>query len=285
MTDRLALVEEVTVRLQRGDDPARFAADLGLFLKDPTKVRIVPATDEMATDEAAPSPVVLQPLPFMLGAELRDWMQGVYDELGIKVRVPMPPRLIKRRVKLLTRYGFRLFYVPALIEAAYPASFVKPAWGRYLTESAIERIALRGGWIAIETIAKPDYTEAVYPYDSLMQAIHKGTRFATSYDDLTNEGGALKQIADVLDLSVQLPTVEIWNFVANVFNHLRSSRNMNLPDLGLTSVWEWCRNTVGSVRRCVVGCREYGGLAAIYEDWDGCRYRSYIAFRFLVVFF
>lgn len=36
----LALIEEVTVRLQRGDNPEQFAKDLAAFLKKPTAIRV-----------------------------------------------------------------------------------------------------------------------------------------------------------------------------------------------------------------------------------------------------
>lgn len=39
MSKQVSLIEEVAVRLQRGDDPKQFAKDLAAFLKDPSVVR------------------------------------------------------------------------------------------------------------------------------------------------------------------------------------------------------------------------------------------------------
>ena len=136
------------------------------------------------------------------------------------------------------------------------------------------------------TIAKPDYTAGVYSNDLLMKEISKETRFETSYDDLTQESGVLSQIATAISFAtenVQLPTAEIWNFIANVFLHLRTMRQYDFPDLGATTSWEWCQSSYGSDSRLIVGGRGHGGLAAVHRHWSENRSGS-IAFRVLAVF-
>lgn len=119
-------------------------------------------------------------------ANAQAFWQGVYDELGIKVTVPSVPKLTAEQVKSFDKFGFMLLYLPAITEEQYPSSFVKPEWSRYFTVSSIERIPLKGAWVAVETIAKPHYDDAKgYPNDRLMATLKRTTRFNTSHDDLT----------------------------------------------------------------------------------------------------
>jgi hypothetical protein len=98
----------------------------------------------------------------------RLWMQGVLTVfLGFPVEVPPPPRLNRAQTRALKRYNIRLFFVPAIGEARYPARVVKPDWGKYLKQSETLRIPLPGRWVAFDVTRKPDYTDRVYPNDRL----------------------------------------------------------------------------------------------------------------------
>ena len=273
--NKLALVEEVTVRLQRGENPSGFAEDLEVFLKDPTRWRktdsglVVPARG----DETGKRDVY------------RAWMRDVYRELGLGCVVPPVPALTPEQTKSLLCFGFRLFYVPPIGEDAYPASFVKPDWGRRLDANQIERRPLPGKWAAVETIAKPGSPErAGYLKDRLTAAVKLYCRFNVSWDDL-HSGGLLAKIAGVTSFpekGVRLPTVEEWNFLANLLNWLHENRGETLPDLGATDSWEWCENAYESDGRLIAGDRGHGGLAGVYRDW--CRGEDHdVGFRVLAV--
>lgn len=213
------------------------------------------------------------------------WMQDVYRELGINCVVPAVPKLTERQTKSLKRFGFRLFFIPAITEEAYPASFMKPDWGRHLDATQIERRPLPGKWVAVETIAKPNWDDpAGYCDDRLAAALKLKSRFGISWDDL-HDGGLLGRIARVTGFprkTTRQPTAEEWNFLANLFNWLRAKRRENLPDLGSTASWEWCENTCESDFRLVVGSRVRGGLAGVYRDWRDGRHDG-VAFRALAV--
>jgi hypothetical protein len=198
--------------------------------------------------------------------------QSVYDELGIKVAVPPVPKLTEKQVKSIGKFNFLLVYIPAIAEDKYPENFVKPAWGKYLNTSSVERKPLKGQWIAIETIAKPNWDDKDgYPDDRLVAMVkYPSLRFNTSYEDLA--GGILSDIAKVTGFpkkGTRLPTAEEWNFVGNLFNWLSEHRDMPLPDLGYTNAFEWCENACESGYLLVVGCSSYGGLAGVYDSWHG----------------
>lgn len=213
----------------------------------------------------------------------RAFWQGVYDELGIEVMVPLAPELTDKQVKSIATFGFLPLYLPAIGEERYPACFVKPNWGQYLTIASIERLPLVGKWVAVETIAKPNYDDPKgYADDLLMVAVKRFKRFKTSHVALTN--WLLAKIATTIGFSkkrTRLPTAEERNFIGNLFNWLRERRQMNLPDLGSARSWEWCANAYGPGYRLIAGHYDYGGLADVYHDWHGFRYVR-IAFRVLV---
>lgn len=222
--------------------------DLDAFLKNPTLWR-----------KAAASACTIAP------QEAQAFWQDVYDELGIKAIVPYMPALTEKQVKSLDKFGFLLVYIPSISEEDYPESFIKPAWGKYLSISGIERKPLEELWVAVETIAKPDNDDpAGYPDDRLMAAVKRDKRLHTSHDDLKR--GLLKEIAEATGFpkkGTRLCTAEEWNVVANLFNYLRGHRNMPLPDLGSTRSSELCENACGSDYCLKVGNRNCGGLADV----------------------
>lgn len=264
--DKLALAEEVLVRLQRGENPDGFAEDLDAFLKDPACWRktasglAVPETDEQV------------------------WMQNVYREIGIDCVVPPVPALTRRQTKSLEQFGFRLFFIPAITEEAYSALFGKPDWGDHLDISRIERRPLPGKWVAVETIDKPYWLSPEgYPNDRLAAAVKLKRRFGVSWDDL-HDGGLLERIAKATGFprkTTRLPTAEEWTFLANLFRKLVPLRGEVLPDLGATDSWEWCGNTYGSDGsdyRLLMGDHTFGGLAKVRDCRD-----DLLAFRVLAV--
>lgn len=245
------------------------AEDLAEFLRDPTRWR------PRSVD-----------IPALEVDSLRLWMQNVYNALGIQCEVPLPPVLTPRQKKSMKKYGFRLFFIPAVTEERYQAKFVTLNWAKYLTLESIERQPLPGRWVVVETISKPNYDDpAGYPNDALARALKLTQRFAVSWDDLHNEGGLLSRIAKITGLpkkSTRLPTAEEWNFLGNLFLWLNANRNESLPDLGSTNSWEWTENSYGSGRRLIVGGRGYGGLSYVYCRWHYSHYDR-IGFRVLAV--
>jgi len=243
--------------IERHESGQILESDLDAFIENPTLWR---------TEDAK---ALLSP------AAAQAFWQGVYDELGIKVTVPAVPKLTKKQMKSCGKFNFLLVYLPAITEEDYPEDFVKPAWGKYLDASKIERKPLEGRWVAIETIVKPDWdNKDGYPDDRLMAAVKHPSRFNTSHDQLT--GGILADIAKVTGFpkkGTRLPTAEEWNFIGNLFNWLSEHRSMNLPDLGSTRSWEWCENAYGSGDRLSVGGSGHVGLAHVYDLWPALGFR------------
>ncbi|MBU2509576.1 MAG: hypothetical protein ABII13_02415 [Patescibacteria group bacterium] len=260
-------IEDLLVKSRSGQITDQ---DLDAFLKRP----------KLWQDLSSESAAVSLPTP----ENAQEFWQGVYGELGIKVEVPPLRRLTPKQKKSLTKFGFMLVYISEITEAEYPASFVKPDWGSYITASSIERMPLKGAWVAVETIRKSDRDDLEgYPDDRLLTALGRNSRFRTSHDCLTSE--LLVKIAKTTGFPKKgtgLPTVEQWNFVANLFNWLREHRGLDLPDLGSTRSWEWCQNVCGSERRLLVGRSARGGLADVSYGWRALR-SGRISFRVLVV--
>ncbi len=253
--------------IERAEAGQILGEDLDAFLEDPTLWR---KTD---SDLAVPE------------RDEQVWMRDVYRELGLEVEVPPVPKLTERQTKSLSRFGFRLFFVPAIGEDKYPASFVKPAWGKHLDVSQIERRPLPGKWVVVETIPKPDWSDPKgYGEDRLGASLKLERRFGVSWDDL-HQGGILEKVAKVTGFprkSVRLPTAEEWNFLANLWRAILSLRGEILPDLGSTDSWEWCLNAYGSDDRLFAGYREYGGLSDVDRDWHDYRLDG-LGFRVLAV--
>ena len=254
----LALAEEVLVRLQRGKNRAKFERSLKALLKG-----------EQERDKVG-SPAF----------DTLDRWAEFYDGLGIPL-LNLPTEAQKAALR---EFGFRPIFMPAIGEDQFPLDFVKPKWGQHLDVKQVARHALPGRLVAVESIAKPNYTDpAGYPNDKLGQTLGLKSRFGVSYDDL--QGGILAKVARTLGLpesQVRLPYAEEWNFTANVFNHLRVKFSDNLPDLGATNSWEWCENPFGSDGRLIAGYRGDGGLSAVSGGWLGHRYDA-LGFRVLAV--
>lgn len=249
--------------------------------------------DEIMDDDVIAfmaTPRLWRPVPTILTLTpetAQAFSQGVYDELGIKVEVPPVPTLTDKQVKSLKKFGFMLVYVPAITEAQYPAGFVKPDWGQNLMVASIERLPLKGQWVAVETIAKPQYDDSRdsrnYAEDVLMAAVKHAKRFNTSHDDLT--GGLLVKIAKTTGFpkkGTRLLSIEERSFIGSLFNWLREHRQMRLPDFGSGFSWEWCANAYGSEDRLTAGGPFSGGLAGVHSCWRGRR-RFDSAFRILAV--
>lgn len=220
--------------------------------------------------------------------EIRDeqaWTQSLYRELGMDIVVPPVPALTERQKKSLERFGFRLFFIPEIGEDKYPAGFMKPDWGRHLDASKIERRPLPGKWVAVETIAKPNWNDPKgYGEDRLAAAVKLERRFNVSWDDL-HQGGLLERIAKATGFpkkGVRLPSAEEWNFLGNLWKAILGLRGEVLPDLGSTDSWEWCENACGSDGRLVMGDCGSGGLGGVRRGWRDGR-NDYLGFRVLAV--
>ncbi|MDO8505726.1 MAG: hypothetical protein Q7S48_04070 [bacterium] len=269
---------EVSDRL-RGTKGAEFLEHLTVFLKDPTRWRTI------ASGLAIPA---LQDF-----TTLREWMQGVYDEAGFKgqkIVVSPLPRISDKQKAALARFGMSLFYIPSIGEDEYPDSFLKPAWGKYLTESEIQRRPLPGKWIAVETIAKCDWNDSKgygNGNDQVASALGLKSRFGISWDDHHAKKGTLARIAKLGSFpkrGTRFATAEEWNFIANLFNLLREKHGQaHLSNLGETKSWEWCKNTYASGSRVIVGYRDHGGLSAVSRRWHDYPHDN-VGFRVLVKF-
>ncbi len=225
-------------------------------------------------------------------AELHTWMQEILDAfLGFHVEVPEPPSLNRAQRRLLKKYKFWLFFVPAIGEDKYPEHFIKLDWNRFLSGANVAPLPLAGRWVAFETIYKPNYWEGRYPDDQLMAAVEIDSRFAHPHSN-KGEGDdllecILPKVAEVLkslDGETKIQPARTFNFLGNLFNwlHLHTSED-RLPDLGSTNSLEWCGERYDSQDVLIVGNCDYGGLSYVSTDWRGDRCGR-IAFRFLVQF-
>lgn len=214
----------------------------------------------------------------------KEWMQFVFQDMGLDCIVPpINPRLTDIQRESLRRFQLRLFFVPAIEEKQFPSSFVKPCFV-YPNES---RKPLPGKWVAVETIARPNWDDPeAYRCDWLAkEVLGLSSRFFVSWDDL-HRGGLLAKIAEASGFSkkrVRLPTAEEFNFLGNLMNWLRANRNDDhLPDLGSTTSWEWTENAYNPNGCLVVGHCDHGRLMGaggrVRSDRSDC-----IGFRFLAV--
>jgi len=212
------------------------------------------------------------------------WMQNVYRDLGVEVVVPPAPKFTERQLRSFRRFTFRLFFVPAIGEDKYPASFVKPNWDQSLKAAQIFRKLLPGKWVAVETIGKPNSQSGDYHEDRLAEAMNIRSRFGVSWDDL-HDGGLLAKIAKATGFprkATRLPTAEEWNFLANLMGWLNLDRGeKNLPRLASTNSWEWCENACENGFRLIVGNSGCGGLTNVQSN--GPEYsNAHTGFRVLV---
>jgi len=221
-----------------------------------------------------------------LDADPQAFWSEVYRELfGRPIDVPpVPMKKLRAKTRAASdMYKLMLVFIPAVSEDEYPTCFVKPAWGKHIDVSKIERRTLPGRWVLVDTTPKPNYNDKSGYQDRLTKDLDLTTRFNTSWNDCENV--LLPKFARLLGLSrkaVRLMTAEEWNFVANLFNWLRLNRSMNLPDLGATQSWDWCDNRYGGGYRLLVGHVEHGGLAGVDRAHPMNSYDA-LAFRVLAV--
>lgn len=213
------------------------------------------------------------------------WEQCWEEILQRKINVPAVPKLKGKTKKAIEKYKLMLVFLPVITEDEYTEGFVKPAWGRYLDSSQIERRHLPGKWVLVETIAKPNWDDPQgYGEDPLGKDLNLTTRFKISWDHLT--ATIMPTAAKLYGLprrAVHHSTAEEWNLIGNLFNWLKANRSMDLPDLGSTNSWEWCLNAFASSDALVVGDRGHGGLADVSRDWRGYP-RGPVGFRLLAQF-
>lgn len=252
------------------------------------KPAVVVAGSDVATGSKQPadlSAVAKNPQSFWAVA----WQEILGEGVMRDRKIVVPPLLsLKAKTDAAISGGLGVwipvFLPKQLTEPDYPAGFIKPQWGQYLTESAIKRRPLPGRWVMVETINKSNWDDqSGYGDDPLAQALGLTTRFSKSWDDLHETH--LPKVAKLLGLgkkAVRLLTAEEWNLIGNLFNWLNANRNMTLPDLGSTNSWEWAENSYGGAVRLLAGGRGRGGLAGVGYNWRGGR-GDVVGFRVLAV--
>lgn len=209
------------------------------------------------------------------------------------LHIPKFPALAPATAPACVDFGLMPIFCPAgtLIRATdsgHRDRYILPDWNKFLTYSDIIRCPLRGRWILVETIRKPDWNDSVGygPDDKARKLLDLQRRFGTSWDALHD--GRMTKLADAWGLSsgaVRLPTAEEMNWVGNLFllaNRVMGIDYRRLPNLGSTKSWEWCENSYGSDSHLVFGDSENGGLAAVDGGWHDLE-RDYIGFRVLAV--
>lgn len=200
-------------------------------------------------------------------ANPQEFFQELYAELFSEkgIVVPPLPEVSVETTAALAKYSQLMWwYFPAVTEADYSASFVKPKWGQYIDESKIERKPIEGFWGIVDTTPKPNWDDKSAYGDPITKLLGLETRFGESWNV------CVEKHYPVLDRELHLKagatrhmTAEQYNLFANVMNELRTSRGMDLPDLGATNSWEWCDNRCASDDRLCVGYSGRGGLARV----------------------
>jgi len=211
------------------------------------------------------------------------WAKAWAEILGRPVEVPPMPTISAKAMEAFECFSLRVVYLPAITEKDYPPDFVKPAWGKYIAASQIERKPLVGRWVAIETIEKPDWDDPKgygNGNDPLARKLGLQSRFNMSWDDLTPLLPTAGKLLGTKE--TRRPTAEEWNLVGNLFLWLNQHKDEHLPDLGSTRSWEWCENACGSEFRLFIGVAGFGGLAVVDRFWRGDR-RGSFGFRVLAV--
>jgi len=245
--------------VERADAGQILKEDLDAFLREPERWRQIPANLDFA--------------------KLPAWMQAVYNELGIPCHVPPVPLLTKKQEKSLTKFGFRLFFVPAIIERQYPENFQRLNWSLdHMVSEYAQHIPLPGRWIAIETLSNNGYPDD--PFKEIFRYIdRRGKNRARFF------GHFFLRIAGITgfpEKAVCLPTLEEWNFLGNLFNFLRISRCEKLPDLGTADSMEWCKNADQSSHLAAGGNHhnlDGSGLQYVGYTGENC---SCTGFRILI---
>ncbi len=217
-----------------------------------------------------------------------NWTEVWSEVLDCKIKVPPVPKPKDETAGAIERFNFRMIFIPKITVDDYPDGFIKiqPVWGKHLDEAQIKCCPLPGRWVAIETIAKPDWDdEGGYGggNDPLAAELGLESRFGISWDDLKSTH--LPKVANLFGVcktAARLPSTEEWNLAGNLFNWLRNQQGENLPDLGSTRSWEWCVNTYGSGLRLTVGNSGSGGLASVSAGWSDSLLNR-VAFRVVVV--
>ncbi|MBI2475555.1 hypothetical protein HYV69_04005 [Candidatus Uhrbacteria bacterium] len=204
-----------------------------------------------------------------LQADPRIFWSKVWNQLlGKSIFVPPVPK-IKGKTKIaIERYKLILVFLPVISEADYPESFVKPNWGRYITEDKIERKPLPGRWVLVETIAPPcsDSPKAYgHGEDVLMNDLKPLSRFEFGNFAIENIAREFAKLLGLPSRALRLPTIEERNLIGNLFLCLNANMNMDLPDLGSGYSWEACLNKHrgDNNESFVVGLQGRGGLANV----------------------
>ncbi len=273
--------------------------DIEAFLEHPELVRVErPQSPALATAELIPR--------WENSDQVCAWVQEVYDSAKVRCPVPELQKFTKVELKALRDFGYIVLFVPLMEERSYPAEFQRIQWkGRRINQPEyIQQIPLKGQWIAVETITKPDWNYTGYPNDQLFQKL--GGRFcrfwsrredeedhdrsernkkkfwyASGLEGVLKIGESLKKLLGIRCLRVRVPTLEEWNFIANVFNWLRENRKVSFPDLGSTRSWEHSMNTCRSGEHLVIGHKEHGGIRGIDSVISSMNYRE-VGFRYVL---
>jgi hypothetical protein len=214
---------------------------------------------------------------------LQAFWQDVWQELGFGFVIPPPTALTARQRRLVMEARLVTLYLPPLSEDVLPPSFVPVNWDRHLCSRKIERLPLTGQWVAIESISKSAHDDPHgYVGTSRLDYAHPRRRFETAWSTIMDEiapsiacsGGFAKK-------RVRVPSAEEWNCIANLFSWLRVHRQMDLPQLGVTRSWEWCRNRFVTDNRLVIGFSECGGISSVTSVWRGGGYTT-VGYRLLI---
>ncbi|MDP3985510.1 MAG: hypothetical protein Q8P82_01985 [bacterium] len=199
-------------------------------------------------------------------ASLRQLFRDAYTSLQIYGSVPFPPELRTEEWERLDRYQFLPIFFPKVIPNEFPARFIPPDWSsvdRARPHFPVRR-SLSGTWMAIEMIQKSDFRDRQYALDLLAYTAGIASRFGTSADSLHNS--LISRCAEVIGFPrdrVRLPSVEEWNWSANIMNYLRIQHSIVFPDLGSTSSSEWCANACGLDFQSTIGSGLLGGISAV----------------------
>lgn len=215
------------------------------------------------------------------------WQEFWSEQLSRDVALSAFPRLKDKTTEAARVYrAVPIAFPKGFSEDDYPSDWIKPAWGRYVSESQISKRRTTDRWVVVETIDSCNWNDQKgygKGSDPLGKALGLSSRFRVSFDDFM--GTQRKEIAKLWGCKTQqvrLPSLREWNIVAQVLLELSKRHGTDFANWGESQSWEWCSDKYSSGRRLLAGARDYGGLSAVHYDWSGHRDDA-VGFRALAV--
>jgi hypothetical protein len=237
--------------------------------------------------------------------EYKDALVGLYQTKWKIKDVPTPPDQLIEVLERVNKKGFSFepIYYPEIRlteDSVFPGKGIKPyhcLWKNQLGVTIAEdATTLRGGWMLIESVQKPNYDNGQQMYydgkDPLgpkLQQLRQGSeveaavcsrdvpqdsRFGTAVNEInTLVIPYFASLAGIDKNQVSIPRAIEFNIAGNVVH----------PEWGETSTWEWFADRFRYSKCLAGGGSKGGGLAHVHEE-DLDKHDRSIGFRLQIAF-